>query len=910
MTSNWDKYIAKIQFSEGIYNKHALISIFEESKSTGILNIENILDKLVNDYFNIFSFKDLKNKSRHKGFFLLSSIEKWEYLMKKMQLSFSKYCKANQIYKCKNRLSDLTIETFQLDIIENVENLINYYYSNLKLLKSKDLLFNEKANLNIDEFWKIFLKNYKLEQESYDLSDLRTAIEKNLYGVINNVNEIIRLIMHCRMQYFSFSSKEELTLRECKTNPMVKILNKLSRESFLTRIEYDAYKFITDYFTKKQFLFESPEIKMQFLGSFNIIIQFLYNEAIEYTANIREIDNIDIQKPIEHTDSSTHSGEIIKNDAEIINELKAVTKIQENKMVDNMNESHETMDTMNQSKFLQKLKTLQNSSKESVVNANSFGAFQKYMHVERPIEKVVYDYLEQMNNSSEKQLLLICGSVGDGKSHLLAYIKEFYPHLLSNTIIHNDATESFDPNKSSLDTLEELLIGFEDNQVASQNIIIAINLGVLHNFYTRQKAKNKFQKLCQFIEAMGIFEKVSETQMKFEDNRFKLVNFAEQRNFELTKEGVTSHFFSSIIEKITNATEENSIYLAWKDDIESGIKTAAHENYQLLMNKHVQKRVVEMLIQCMLRDKIIVSTRAFYNFIFDIMVPTEQLLNPNKTGFAIENTLPNLLFNHPDRSAILGSFNHIDLVKKRSITSDEFVTQLLMSMDPIQYLNEHFSMFKTVPYEKLIKSNLQDEKEYNEKLLETCRFALRLKQLAFEEEKNSNIVQYCKYLYAYYTGDEATIGELFESLEQVIYRWKGTPQENYTYISNDIYKEFRIGIKLKLEPEIDESKFDSYHMEGTVVQFDDYIRIGFNGILFDLNLQLYEMLRKVKNGYRPNNIEMKNAIQFEEFFNQLIKNAEENDKSMLLVSTKTKAKFEISKPRFSKSKYEVKKVTR
>ena len=321
------------------------------------------------------------------------------------------------------------------------------------------------------------------------------------------------------------------------------------------------------------------------------------------------------------------------------------------------------MDTTKQSKFLQKLKVLQNSSKESVVNANSFGPFQKYMHIERPIEKVVYEYLEQMSHSSEKQLLLICGSVGDGKSHLLAYLKEFYPHLMNDAIIHNDATESFDPNKSSLETLEELLMGFEDNQVASQNIIVAINLGVLHNFYIRQKAQNKFQKLCQFIESIGIFEKDSETQIQFEDNRFKLVNFAKQRNFELTKDGVTSHFFRSIIEKITNETEENSIYLAWKDDINHGITTAAHENYQLLMNKHVQKRVVEMVIQSMLRDKIIVSTRAFYNFIFDIIVPTEQLLNPNKTGFAIENTLPNLLFNHPDRSAILGSINHIDPVK-------------------------------------------------------------------------------------------------------------------------------------------------------------------------------------------------------------------------------------------------------
>ena len=154
---------------------------------------------------------------------------------------------------------------------------------------------------------------------------------------------MIRLIMHCRMQYFSFNSKEELTLRECKTNPLIKILNKLSRESFLTKIEYDAYKFITDYFTKKQFLFDSSEMKKQFLGSFNIVIQFLYSEAVKYTTNIRKIENVEMKQSIEDTASSTSiKGEIAKVQNEVVNDLKPITKIQENQMEDNiMNESKE-----------------------------------------------------------------------------------------------------------------------------------------------------------------------------------------------------------------------------------------------------------------------------------------------------------------------------------------------------------------------------------------------------------------------------------------------------------------------------------------------------------------------------------------------------------------------------------------
>ena len=73
--------------------------------------------------------------------------------------------------------------------------------------------------------------------------------------------------------------------------------------------------------------------------------------------------------------------------------------------------------------------------------------------------------IEEANNSEGSQLVLLCGSVGDGKSHLLAYLNEEHKELLEGFYIHNDATESHDPNLTELETLDNVLCSFRDENI-------------------------------------------------------------------------------------------------------------------------------------------------------------------------------------------------------------------------------------------------------------------------------------------------------------------------------------------------------------------------------------------------------------------------------------------------------------
>ncbi|PGP90649.1 hypothetical protein COA10_31815, partial [Bacillus cereus] len=60
----------------------------------------------------------------------------------------------------------------------------------------------------------------------------------------------------------------------------------------------------------------------------------------------------------------------------------------------------------------------------------------------------------------------------------------------------------------ALDTLAEVLKPYSDSEIDGSRfkMILAINLGVLHNFIESDYAKEHYQILTKFIEESGIFE--------------------------------------------------------------------------------------------------------------------------------------------------------------------------------------------------------------------------------------------------------------------------------------------------------------------------------------------------------------------------------------------------------------------
>lgn len=144
--------------------------------------------------------------------------------------------------------------------------------------------------------------------------------------------------------------------------------------------------------------------------------------------------------------------------------------------------------------FVTQLSKLRKLSAESVENTKKFDPFKEYLHVERQVEKELRELLRDINDRQGKCLVLLCGSAGDGKSHLISFLKNSdSEQLLADYEPYNDATESAEPTMTSIETLAEKLLPFNDENYCKDDgmlqyrIDAMLGLGVLfQNLFARR----------------------------------------------------------------------------------------------------------------------------------------------------------------------------------------------------------------------------------------------------------------------------------------------------------------------------------------------------------------------------------------------------------------------------------------
>jgi DNA phosphorothioation-dependent restriction protein DptF len=550
-----------------------------------------------------------------------------------------------------------------------------------------------------------------------------------------------------------------------------------------------------------------------------------------------------------------------------------------------------------ESYLVRELRRLMDSSQEAIENANQFSSFKNYMHVDRKIQLDLENILKNNKDRSKGNLILLCGSVGDGKSHLLAYLNENKPDLLKQYRIYNDATESFSPNKNAMETLEEVLNGFSDQNIkdSEEKVILAINMGVLHNFINTKHKEYSYETLKQFVEQSDLFSPNITTF--YSDENFDLLSFGDYHSFELTDKGVKSSFYSSLVKKVFAESDENPFYLAYQEDKKEKINTMVHENYKLLQNNTVQYHVVQLIIQTMVKKKLVISARAFLNFIADILIPDEIQNTHLMPQFdVLESSLPNLLFNRKERSTILNAMSQLDPIHRRSITIDQLVIQLNTLNDWDNIIDENIEGETAkewlIPF--ISKSNLQ-EHSFNLFFESFIRITFLTNDKFFGKISDPSYLEYLKSLYYFNTGNRDGIIEFYEEIKKAIFKWKGSPKKDYIYFNKPTEK-FRLAQKLNLKPTIKHLKPST---ESVLESFKSTILLAYTGkgpedlIFLEIDFPLFSLLSKVKEGYRPNKKDEEDAIKFVEFIEKIMSYGEK--KSELLVHFPSDDRFYVIK---------------
>lgn len=532
--------------------------------------------------------------------------------------------------------------------------------------------------------------------------------------------------------------------------------------------------------------------------------------------------------------------------------------------------------------LLNELSRLSSQSKEGVESHKGLNIFKKYLHVKRSIQTELVDMIEEANNSEGSQLVLLCGSVGDGKSHLLAYLNEEYKELLEGFYIHNDATESHDPNLTELETLDNVLCSFRDENIdnSNQKIILAINLGVLNNFLETNLAKEKYSKLNEFINKSNIFnqELISSSH---KEEHFKLVSFGDYNIYELTENGTESFYIEELLKRIVEKTDNNPFYQAYLKDKNEGITSSFIINYELLSKEGVTKKISDLLVSSIVKNKKILGTRELLNFIYELMVPavvendSVSILNILKE---IDNLLPNLIFNGGIRGELLRIISKSDPIKIRHKKLDKLLIQLNIVVDIIPVLKEYFDEDICIMLEDIFKdiTNLNDlSHSEKEKVIETI---IRLLALAGNKEINyifedEAYKSFMKYLYYFNKGEASEYLPIFEEVKEAIYKWNGSPKDKYVFLNKNL-SNFRVAEEIDFNPHHAGScpKND----EKTLERFKSNISLGYEtsftkGVeVLELDYQLYKKIVEINKGYCASKNDKEEAVIFVEFIEKLL----------------------------------------
>lgn len=548
--------------------------------------------------------------------------------------------------------------------------------------------------------------------------------------------------------------------------------------------------------------------------------------------------------------------------------------------------------------LVQELYRLKESSKEAVEGLGEFTPFKKYMHIEREAQRQLENLIFNANESNIAQLILVCGSVGDGKSHIISYFKNMYPEIMKKFTLHNDATESLEPNKTSMDTLNEVLNNFSDENIKNSNekFILAINLGTLNNFID-SKYGERYSKLREFVQDKKILESSIEDNSFDEECSFQFVNFSDYHLFTLKDGRANSSYIKSIITKITDSSEENIFYSSYQRNCyacENCNACPIKANYELIRNEKVQESIVDLLVQCIIKNKIIISTRALINFMYELIVP-RSYIDVNSPRFKkdirkIHNLdysrclMPNIIFNHKELSFIFEALNSLDPLNVRNQNVDDLIIKFNNSTDILSYFEEYVNFpsgyiekFKNIDFGKTEDTRIR---------YELLKLFIRGYHVCGKENifslKDPVFESYIQNLYFWNRGDKSKLKNLYDNVKNGILKWNGETEKDQINIfmgKNQIKYKISEYIELKVDtsnlPKSNEVELKKF---GTVMILKYKSEKLNKSYEIDVDFSIYKLLLQVTEGYRPNKKDKNHFIKFVEFINKLSETGSQKEK--------------------------------
>ncbi len=566
-------------------------------------------------------------------------------------------------------------------------------------------------------------------------------------------------------------------------------------------------------------------------------------------------------------------------------------------------------------KLKESLGMLKESSRSAVVDGvnDIFDAAKQYLHLRRPIEIELRKMLHQVASSPGGQLVLLCGNVGDGKSHLIAHLRETDPELLSNFTIHNDATESSRWDATNIDELRRVFSPYSNENAGSGSIktLVAINLGTLSNFILAE-GDNGFSRLREYVERMKILEVGIFASSGFDKaSPYQFVSFCDHGLFDITAQGPVSDLVEGALAKVVATDDANPFHSAFCQDCgHVATKCPIRANFELLRRQGIRSRLSSLLIECIVKHHQIVSVRALYNFIHDVLVPpaldvmgADAVCDSVKKMPAVEllsHSLINAPFDHPEGSTILRHLHHLDPALRRTAAIDEKVIALMVSETPQVFLSE------LNPPESIMRAFGDTEISASVQVNTFVR-----SHYFFGEDvecfADPVYLEFMGLLFAWHNGDKQAIKDAFRLIGEATLAWHGAASKGIMLVElGNPQLEYRLSQRVDIKPlmpQLPQENSERLCRFSLALPFRFALGRGTQTETFLVDYRLYEISRRVVEGYRPNHADHSSFVTFSSFVERVAESGEMNER-LLVTEAATGKQFVLELDQFGEFCFE------
>ena len=537
---------------------------------------------------------------------------------------------------------------------------------------------------------------------------------------------------------------------------------------------------------------------------------------------------------------------------------------------------------MAESQLYEAFRHLSQHSVDSVQNGMGFTDLDGYMHVDRPIEDKLMAKMDELDSVGGGIILLV-GSAGDGKSHLISRIKQMSDW--DEHCFYNDATASSSPKKTAIDTLKEALVPFKDANLktTTEKLVLAINLGKLNSFIEDESVKSEYTEIVN--ATLPLFDDDDATP-PIETQRVKVVDFSVNRAFEFhpsnrTEYPVEASFLSSILEKVVEKTSSNPFYQAYLKDkaTEKKKKDPLLFNYELLFIPEVRHTICMTIVEAIIRCKLNITPREFLDFIYSIVVYPRYFDYNEKRDF-YEALLPTLLYCGAENT-IQRAISSLDPLKHSSTDHDKQLSVLFTSYSiPKDYLPSGIKL------PEIMIQRTNDFYANNGRDIErTIKFVFRLNHLLSYHSEDSVYISYLSLLRGVFNKDTHVMQKIYDVVSKAIPRHYGSYYSKSNMIPLNIQGgRYRMFANLQLKPEPIISYYSEESPSEFLLRFDMKWKFPDGSITLRMDYQLYSYLFDLNNGKLALSYENEKDLSFSRFIRQLVEKCDCSDEITIIKS--------------------------